>query len=357
MPSRTAAAKLPKAYEEDVRVKARPAPIPEHFISLEHAEPSPLMESFQKGWQRIVGLFKVLLVLGLLGAYPAAVVLSSHVYDNPVTFPGNEAWSVPGVGVAVHKIGREQAGAGLVSDRPVWHPQSRLTALPAWQAATFAGLAEHVKILSEVAGTSDGPDGELAAASRLLTAVPGEDMYPRLEAAAKALNLYDTEASRGLALRPSPEEILPHEMALFAGWAAEDVAALSDRINAEQDVWLASKEDIAAFYTAKARAHLAHELIVASKARAYGITGDTELAVLLARAESAWKRAADMKPVFVSNQSGSAALLPNHLASMAFYLVEAEAASSELALRLAPPPPVVEAVGDVAQAGETPAIP
>jgi hypothetical protein len=257
----------------------------------------------------------------------------------------------------VHKIARERAGAGLVSDRPAWHPQARLTALPAWQDATFAGLSEHVAILSEVAGTADGPDGELAAASRLLTAVPGEDMHPRLEAAAKALNLYDTEASRGLALRPSPEEVLPHEMALFAGWAAEDVAALSDRINAEQDVWLASKEDISAFYAAKARAHLAHELIVASKARAYGITGDTELAVLLARAESAWKRAADMKPVFVSNQSGSAALLPNHLASMAYYLVEAEAASSELARRLAPPPPPVEVVGDVAQAGETPAVP
>lgn len=357
MPSRTAAAKLPKAYEEGVRVKPRPAPVPEHFISLEHAEPSPLMETFRKGWQRLVGLFKAALVVAVIGAYPAAVVLSSHIYDNPVVFPANEAWSVAGVGVAVHKIGRERAGAGIVSDQPVWHPQARLTALPAWQEATFAGLSEHVQILSEVAATADGPDGELAAAARLLTAVPGEAMHPRLEAAAKALNRYDTEASRGLALRPSPEEILPQEMALFAGWAAEDVAALSDRINAEQSAWPASKEDIAAFYTAKARAHLAHELIVASKVRAYGITGDTELAVLLARSEAAWKRAADMKPVFVSNQSGSAALLPNHLASMAYYLVEAEAASGELARRLAPPAPVIEEVGDVAQAGEPPAIP
>jgi hypothetical protein len=113
MPSRTAAAKLPKAYEEDVRVNARPAPVPEHFISLEHAEPSPMMESFRKGWKRIVGFFKVLLVLGVIGAYPAAILFSSHVYDSPVIFPANEAWSVPGVGVAVHKIARERAGAGL----------------------------------------------------------------------------------------------------------------------------------------------------------------------------------------------------------------------------------------------------
>ena len=357
MASRTAAAKLPKAYEEDVRVKARPAPVPEHFISLEHAEPSPLMESFQKGWSRIVGFFKLLLVVAVLGAYPAMTVVSSHIDDGPVIFPPDESWSVSGVGVAIHKLARELAGAGWASDRPEWHPQARLTALPAWQDATAAGLSEHVRLLSEIAATADGPDDDLAAASRLLQAVPGEDMRPRLTAAAEALNRFDTRASRGLALRPAPEETLPQEMALFASWAAKDRAALSDRINAEQTAWPASQEDIAAFYSAKARAHLAHELIVAGKARAYGLTGDTQLAVALARAEAAWKRAADMKPVFVSNQAGSAALMPNHLASMAFYLVEAEDASAYLAARLAPPDAAVDEVADVAQVPSDTAVP
>jgi len=356
MPSRTAAKKLPKAYEEDVRVKARPTPVPEHFISLEHAEPSPIMLSFQKGWSRIVGLSKVAAVLAVLGAYPAAVLVSSHIDDSPVVFPPDESWSVSGVGVAIHKLARELAGAGWASDRDSWHPQARLTALPAWQEATAAGLSEHVKLLSGIAATVDGPDGDLAAASRLLQAVPGEDMRPRLTAAAEALNRFDTRASRGLALRPAPEETLPQEMALFATWAGKDRAALSDRINAEQGAWPASKEDVAAFYAAKARAHLAHELIVAGKARAYGLTGDTELAVALARAEAAWQRAADMKPVFVSNQAGSAALMPNHLASMAYYLVEAETASAYLAQRLAPPA-VEEAVADVALVAEETAIP
>lgn len=359
MASRNAAAKLPKAYEEDIRVKSRPvpAPVPEHFISLEHAEPSPLMASMQKGWRRIVGFFKLSLVLAVLGAYPAAVVVSSHIDDGPVVFPPHESWSVSGVGVAIHKLARELAGAGWASDRPEWHPQARLTALPAWQDATAAGLSEHVRLLSEIAATANGPDDDLAAASRLLQAVPGEDMRPRLTAAAEALNRFDTRASRGLALRPAPEETLPREMALFASWAAKDRAALSDRINAEQGSWPASAPDIAAFYTAKAHAHLAHELIVAGKARAYGLTGDTQLAVALARAESAWKRAADMKPVFVSNQAGSAVLLPNHLASMAFYLVEAEEASAYLAAQLAPPAVVTDEVANVAQVPEETAIP
>lgn len=343
MPARSAA-KLPKAYEEDVRAKVRPAPIPEHFISLEHAEPSPIMVGFQKGWKRIVGFFRLAAIVAVLGAYPAAVVLSSHIDDNPIAIPGDQSWSLSVVGVAIHKIAREQTGAGWAVDQPAWHPLARLTAVPAWQDATAAGLSEHTKLLSEVAATADGPDGDLAAAARLLQAVPDEDMSPRLTAAAEALNRFDTRASRGLAVRPSPEETLPREMALFATWAMQDRAALSDRINAQQKAWPASKEDIAAFYAAKARAHLAHELIVAGKARAYGLTGDTELAVALTTAEAAWKRAADMKPVFVSNQSGSAALLPNHLASMAFYLSEAEEASKYLAARLAPPAPVVEDV-------------
>lgn len=356
MPARSAA-KLPKAYEEDVRAKARPAPIPEHFISLEHAEPSPIMLSFQKGWKKIVGFFRLAAILAVIGAYPAAVVLSSHIDDSAIAIPGDQSWSLSVVGVAAYKIAREQTGAGWASDKPVWHPLARLTAVPAWQEATSAGLSEHTKLLSEIAATADGPDGDLAAASRLLQAVPGEDMSPRLTAAAEALYRFDTRASRGLAVRPSPEETLPREIALFADWAMQDRAALSDRINAEQSAWPASKDDIAAFYAAKARAHLAHELIVAGKARAYGLTGDTELAVGLARAENAWKRAADMKPLFVSNQSGSAAFMPNHLASMAYYLSEAEEASKYLAARLAPPVPAVEDVAAVAEDAEATAVP
>lgn len=357
MPSRAAAAKIPKAYEEDHRGVSRPAPDPEHFINLEGAQPSPIMLGFQKFWRRLMGFAKLSLVLAVIGAYPAMVVLSSKINDHAVVFPDRESWSVAGVGVAIHKIARELAGAGWAADRAEWHPQARLTALPAWQEGTAAALSEHVALLSEVAGAGGQTDDDLAAASRLLQAVPGEDMRPRLTAAAEALNRYDTRASRGLALRPTPEEILPREMALFAEWAGEGRAALSDRINAEQTAWPASTADIAAFYDAKAHAHLAHELIQAAKARAYGITGDAELAVALARAESAWGKAAALKPVFVSNQSGNGALLPNHLSSMAWYLVEAEEASAFLAQKLAPPAPVTEAMGDVAQAAEEPQLP
>jgi len=314
-----------------------PAPVdPTHFISLDYAEPSPIMIGFQKGWRALKRTLKIGAVVALVGAYPAAVVLSSHINDKPVDIPAEQGWAVPGIAVAIHKIARELEGAGWAGNRPVWHPQSRLTALPAWQSGTAEALSQHVKLIAELSPYEGAPDSDLAAASRLLMEVPGEPMRPRLTAAAEALNRFDTRASRGLAMRPMPEEIMPQELVMFAGWAAEDRAALSDRINAVQEGgWPASKDDIAAFYRAKARAHVAHEMFSANAGKAYTLS-NTAILVAAGRVETAWKRAAEMKPILVSNQSDSAVLTPNHLASMAYFLLEAEEASRHLIALMEP---------------------
>lgn len=290
---------------------------------------------FQNTWRGFKRLLKIGAAAALVGTYPAAVVISSYINDKPVAISAAENWAVPGIAVAIHKIARELEGAGWAANRPVWHPQARLTALPAWQSGTTDALSQHVKLISELAPSQGAPDSDLGAASRLLAEVPGEAMRPRLTAAAEALNRFDTRASRGLAMRPMPEEIMAQELVLFAGWAGEDRAALSDRINAQQAGWPASKEDIAAFYRAKARAHVAHEMFAANRAKAYNLS-NTAVLVAAERAETAWARAAAMKPFFVSNQSGSAALFPNHLASMAFFLAEAEEASLHLAELMGP---------------------
>lgn len=323
-----AATKLPKAYEE--REEVRQPESPPHFIALDYAEPSPIMVGFQKGWKATKRLLKIAAVVVLVGTYPAMMVLSSTIDDRPIQIPADENWAVPPIGVAVHKVARELEGPGWAANRPVWHPQARLNALPAWQGATSEALSAHVALMSEIALTEGAPDTDLAAASRLLVSVENEPMRPRLTAAAQALNRFDTRASRGLAMRPMPEETLPAELNLFADWAAADRAALSDRINAEQASWPASKEDIAAFYESKARAHVAHEMFLASKRASYRL-GDTRLAVAAERVDAAWARAARMKPLYISNQSDSATLAPNHLASMAYFLLEAEDASRHLA--------------------------
>ena len=86
MPSRSAAAKLPKAYEEDTRANVRPLPPPEHFISLENAQPSPIMLGFQKGWRRFIGFLKLSLVLAVLAVpLPRAHAHNDYEHDRPLT--------------------------------------------------------------------------------------------------------------------------------------------------------------------------------------------------------------------------------------------------------------------------------
>lgn len=288
---------------------------------------------FQRWSRRLSRTFRTVLLLGVLSFYPVMIVVSSAVDDSPIRFTPQQSWAVSGVGVAVDKIAREVSGPGWASDRPDWHPQARLTALPAWQRATSDALAQHITLLGNLTAAGGEIDEDLSVAINSL-APKDEDAQsptlPRLKVAAAALNRYDTRASNGYAVMPSKRESLRDEALLFAGWAADDRARLSDRINADQDDWPASVPDIEAFYAAKARAHFARELIVAARDASPGISLDSTLSIAVTRAESAWGRAAYMKPLMVSNQSGADAVLPNHLATMAYYLLEAEEASRAL---------------------------
>ncbi len=329
------AARLHKAYEEDSRTTGPVGPA--HYVALDYAEPSPMWLGVQQFGRRVVSIIRTGLIVALIGAYPAMMVLSSRIDDKPIVIPPEQSWSVPGVGVAIHKIAREVEGVGWASDRPVWHPQARLTGIAAWQDATAGALSQHVRLLSELSSTGEGPDSDLAAAARLLTGEPGQPMRPRLTAAAEALNRFDTRASRGLAMRPSPDQTLGSEAELFASWAAADRAALAERINAEQSSWLASKADLEVFFSAKARAHVAREMIAAGRAEAPLIAADTARSIAAERAQAAWTRAAELKPLFVSNRSDSGLLIANHLSSLAYYLHEAELASVELAQVLSVP--------------------
>ncbi len=326
-----APARLPKAYREDDRSSGPPGEA--HFVALDYAEPSPIMLFFQRWSRRISRTARAALIVGIIGFYPAMMIVSSAVDDSPIRFPPTQTWAVSGVGVAIEKIAREVSGPGWAADRPGWHPQARLTALPAWQDATAAALAQHVGLLGSLTAVDGERDPDLIVAANLL-APEGEEaasqVRPRLAAAAAALNRYDTRASGGYAVMPSKRDSLREEAGMFAAWAADDRARLSDRINADQDDWPASVPDIEAFYAAKARAHFARELIVAARDAAPGISLDATLSIAVTRAEAAWSRAAEMKPLMVSNQSGADAFLPNHLATMAYYLLEAEEASRAL---------------------------
>ena len=165
---------LPVAYLEEgpvVTVLGQ-----EELTLLEYAEPSQVMVFASRWWRRFKTMLKVSIIATVVGAYPAAIVASHHIDDSPIALTEQDGWSVPHAGYAVTLIARELEGRGWSGDKANWHPQSRLTAMPAWQEAMANALAEHTELMSML-GAEDGvPDPDLAAAARLLPVLQSQDM-------------------------------------------------------------------------------------------------------------------------------------------------------------------------------------
>ncbi len=331
----SAAQKLPVAYEE---VPSEPrAPVITLIGSdlpaayLDDAEPSPLMESASRLWRRITNSIKLAIVVLLVGGYPAAMVMSHQVDASPIVLSNMEPWASPEVGVALNILGRELTGPGWARDKPGWHPQSRLTALPAWQEGLITALSEHTLLSASIASGVDGsPDPDLIAAGRLLAPEANVEAVPRLNAAAQALQRYDGRLSRGLASAPAGIDSLQAELTLFTGWAEAAEARLRRSANSAE-AWPASRADIETIYLARAHAHAANQLLTASLAREPDLIINRDAAEARDKALAAWKRAARFNPVFISSQTGTNRFLSDHPATMAFYM--AEAASTTKALQ------------------------
>lgn len=319
--------RLPAAYQEEESVSTVLGS--DHLVTFDYAEPSPIMLFLQKWWRRSILMLKVGAVVGAVAAYPVMTVVSNRIDDSTV-ISADQNWTLPEMGVAINQIARELEGAGWAGDRANWHPQARLTAMPAWQTAIAGALSEYSLTMAEIAGTEDGADSDLTAAARLLKSVAGEDMRPRLTAAAEAINRFDSRAARGLAQLPDRSDMLAAEARLFAGWANADRKDLSEHVHREIVEWPASRGDIQAFYGAKARAHVAEQMLIATRIAEPRLARFAAVDAALTKAETAWAQAAGMKPLIVSNQPGDGPFMANHLASMGFYLIEAEDATREL---------------------------
>ena len=301
---------------------------------LDEAEPSPLMHTASLWWRRFVKTVQVLAVLALVGFYPALIIASHEINDTPVILSAESPWASPETGVVVTLIGREIEGPGWAADRPGWHPQARLTGLPAWQKSLATSLSQFARLMAGKSQTPDGnPDPDLSAAARLLMPEAGLDQTPRLTAAAEALARYEGRLERDLASRPAGVADIVDELALFAGWADNSYEQLSQRIGTREG-WPASKEDIQVFFEARARAQVVSQILTASLVSEPDIAVRSSVESRLDQIEAYWRRAAELDPIFVSNQAGDARLMADHLAMMAFYLRQAGDSTRELGAAL-----------------------
>ncbi|MEO9969652.1 MAG: hypothetical protein ABJG15_07460 [Hyphomonadaceae bacterium] len=274
---------------------------------------------------------KILLVIGIIAAYPATVIMNHQINDDPVSLETGRHWAAGDIGVSATLLGRELDGPGWASDRHPWHPQAQLTALPAWQEGLRASIADHARLtLTALEGQRDQ---DLVAAERLLNFDDSLKATPRLQAAREALMRYDDRVAGGVAGSPQGLDFLKLEMDMTLGWAAQAGLELSD-ISTPGDGWLASREAVAAVYHGKARAHAAHELLSAIKTREIATlerhSAVTEIDVALNK----WRSAANLKPLFVSNQGSDGLIGANHPAILAFRLSEAQTATVDAIAKL-----------------------
>ena len=221
-----AAEKLPVEYIEannddgDPVVTLIGADISEAY--LDDAEPSPTMAALGRFWTRIIKTAKFGLVLALVGGYPAMIAMSHKVDSSAVVLSSATPWYSNDTGTAMTLLGRELTVAGWANDRSWWHPQARLTALPAWQDGITGALSDFTLLASEHAAREPGaPDTDLLAAARLLVPSQEAEATPRLNAAAEALQSYEGRLSRGLAAKPQGLGVLLDELALYKRWSTD----------------------------------------------------------------------------------------------------------------------------------------
>lgn len=304
---------------------------PARHVELEYAEPSPVMGVMSRAWRRLMFLIKAAIMIALVGAYPAMTVTSHQIDDSPIEFANGYEWSVGEVGKTVTLLARVLEGPGWAGDQAGWHPKARLTAMPAWQEGIAASTADFMRLVAAQTGNDD-----VAAAARLLKP-EAEAMGDRLTAAAEILANYDARVEDGHAEAPAGVKALGQKLNLTIGWAEDTRAALAVQARSPS-AWPASYEDISVYYHAKARAHVAHELLSASLAQQSDAIISRGLSETQVETLALWRKAAMQSPVFVSNQTGDGAF-GSHLASMAFLMDEASAATIALAEGLAAPAP------------------
>lgn len=302
----------------------------EDGMNLDEARPSPVMVTASRIWRAGTTLLKGGLIAALVAAYPAMMWSAHSIDDTPVEAGEIALWPAPEAGVAISLIAREVEGPGWTGDMASWRPAARLTAQPAWQESLVVALADFVQLSATVVADDGETDSDLAAASRLLRPLEDEAMTSRLIAAAEAIARYNGRVDHGLAGRLDTNPELAQAIGLFGNWAEESEREIGTLVGMP-DGWPAGQGDITAFYRARARAHVATNMLSALAANNPDLEMSASLRAQWREVELLWQRIAEQSPLMVSNQNGDGLLLPNHLASMAWRLEQAGEATSRLA--------------------------
>lgn len=263
--------------------------------------------------------FNTVVIVGLLGAYPAMTIASSDVGDRDLEKLVNRAdWAAPWVGGVSTLLEQHFDQLGWASDSEAWEPMARLTAKPAYQSAMAASLGDALKLATVQSAIAGQPDADLEAASRL---VKEDSTGVQLRAARDALLNFDRRLRRRDVATDFTARQVSEELALLSTWAAisqQSVIASTAAIGGSP----MDEEATRAVYAAKGRATVAYLILDSLK-----WPENAELSKARDAAQSAWKSVAEFHPLVVLNGDPDGSLWGNHPAAMSYLIGRAEAAT------------------------------
>lgn len=259
----------------------------------------------------------LILVFCAILAYPIAVIFSHKVIDEIPDLVPSRVWVDPRTGTAVELLERESY-FGWASSKPSWHPQSRLTAMPAFQNGLANGLAQFVSSRAELV-ENGADDTDLSQAEALLKSMEGSDADDRLYAAIEALKRFDGRKANFLVEEVTTLQTLRKDLKKFS--EELDQIEKNLRLTASRPSrGVFNRADVDQFYRAKGAIHAFGMLV---KSYPEDTTTKPGFEKALADLNTAFHRASLKSPVTVSNtQPGSFGFGGNDFMALVYLITE-----------------------------------
>lgn len=275
------------------------------------------------GWMKRVLLFLFLMALGLV--YPVLMVMSHKVTNRISSQTPVQVWADPKVGTAIEVLERELY-FGWASSQPVWHPQARLTAMPAFQEGIGDVFSAFAARRAEPVGDGER-DSDLWRAHTLLLQLDDKEANDRVRAAIEALRRFDGRKARSLLEDRSSRDLLQRDLEVFRAELSLSIENLRS-VASQKSRGVFNREDVRLYYHTKGELHAIAMLLKATNPDNFEIPGFRQA---LDGANLALARAGRPTPITVSNpQPGDFSLGGNDIMVLAYLALEADRALARL---------------------------
>lgn len=282
------------------------------------------MFGWLRHWKPIGG---GMIIIALLGSYPATMVLSHKLPDQIADNSRDEVWADQRIGAAIELIQTEFEVRHWSDALPEWHPQNQLIAVPAFQDGLRETLALFAYLRADTSQAGRTRNEDLSIASTLILNATGEGSEDQLSAAAQALRRFDGLIARSVLDNDALANLMRAEAALYADILSESVSDIRRSVQSD-DHKIFNRARTDRYYRIMGKIYAVGTLLNAVQTDDIVQPGFRDARE---KARSALARAFAPRPLIVSNpQPGDFSLGGNDMMTLAYLIEDAIFALREL---------------------------